>query len=54
MAQSSDDRQTAENNPAGKTGEMGMGSPQAQVYLASPWTVTASAIHGEITDPRKV
>jgi 3-isopropylmalate/(R)-2-methylmalate dehydratase large subunit len=31
-----------------------MGSPQAQVYLASPWTVTASAIHGEITDPRKV
>ena len=31
-----------------------MGSPQAQVYLASPWTVTASAIHGEIRDPRKV
>ena len=31
-----------------------MGSPQAQVYLASPWTVTASAIHGEITDPRTV
>src|SRR6266581_4391043 len=31
-----------------------MGSPQAQVYLASPWTVTASAIHGVITDPRKV
>jgi len=31
-----------------------MGSPTAQVYLASPWTVTASAIHGEITDPRKV
>src|SRR5213594_915392 len=30
-----------------------MGSPTAQVYLASPWTVTASAIHGEITDPRK-
>jgi len=30
-----------------------MGSPLAQVYLASPWTVTASAIHGEITDPRK-
>src|SRR5467141_4788336 len=28
-----------------------MGSPQAQVYLASPWTVTASAIHGEITIP---
>jgi 3-isopropylmalate/(R)-2-methylmalate dehydratase large subunit len=31
-----------------------MGSPTAQVYLASPWTVTASALHGEITDPRKV
>jgi len=31
-----------------------MGSPTAQVYLARPWTVTASAIHGEITDPRKV
>jgi 3-isopropylmalate/(R)-2-methylmalate dehydratase large subunit len=31
-----------------------MGSPTAQVYLASPWTVTASAIHGEIRDPRKV
>jgi hypothetical protein len=31
MAQSSDDRKTAENNPAGKTGEMGMGSPQAQM-----------------------
>lgn len=31
-----------------------MGSPEAQVYLASPWTVAASAIHGAITDPRKV
>ncbi len=30
-----------------------MGAPTAKVYLASPWTVTASAIHGEITDPRK-
>src|SRR3990170_3334610 len=31
-----------------------MGSPQAQVYLSSPWTVAASAIYGEITDPRAV
>ena len=31
-----------------------MGSPEALVYLASPWTVTASALYGEITDPRKV
>lgn len=29
-----------------------MGSPTAQVYLGSPATVTASAIRGEITDPR--
>jgi len=31
-----------------------MGSPESLVYLASPWTVTASALYGEITDPRGV
>jgi 3-isopropylmalate/(R)-2-methylmalate dehydratase large subunit len=30
-----------------------MGSKQSQVFLASPLTVAASAINGEITDPRK-
>ena len=30
-----------------------MGSPEAQVYLASPYTVAASAIAGHIEDPRK-
>jgi len=31
-----------------------MGSPESEVYLASPATVAASAIKGEIADPRKV
>jgi 3-isopropylmalate/(R)-2-methylmalate dehydratase large subunit len=30
------------------------GSMQSQVYLASPATVGASALYGEITDPREV
>ncbi|MBC7703687.1 MAG: 3-isopropylmalate dehydratase, partial [Rhodoferax sp.] len=31
-----------------------MGSPNTQVYLASPYTVAASALRGFISDPREV
>lgn len=31
-----------------------MGPSSVQVYLASPWTVAASALKGRITDPREV
>jgi 3-isopropylmalate/(R)-2-methylmalate dehydratase large subunit len=30
-----------------------MGAKEGQVYLASPYTVAASAIRGHITDPRE-
>lgn len=31
-----------------------MGSPESSVYLASPATVAASALRGEITDPKQI
>jgi 3-isopropylmalate/(R)-2-methylmalate dehydratase large subunit len=31
-----------------------MGSPESELYLASPATVAASAVAGRITDPRKI
>jgi 3-isopropylmalate/(R)-2-methylmalate dehydratase large subunit len=31
-----------------------MGAASAQVYLASPYTVAASALAGRIADPREV
>ncbi len=31
-----------------------LGPASVQVYLASPYTVAASALRGRITDPREV
>ena len=31
-----------------------MGTPESEIYLASPASVAAAAISGEITDPREV
>jgi 3-isopropylmalate/(R)-2-methylmalate dehydratase large subunit len=31
-----------------------MGDPQSQVFLASPYTVGASALCGRVTDPRTI
>jgi 3-isopropylmalate/(R)-2-methylmalate dehydratase large subunit len=30
-----------------------MGSPEAEIYLASPYAVAAAAVAGRVTDPRR-